>query len=274
MQKLFNKILVPVDFTNHSKVTLERAGDIAKQYNCSLYLLYVSRVSLSSVSGNSSDIPATVFEQMEELRLLVREYTANTITIDYSILPGSWDEIIIDMVTTKGIDLVLTGQEKGKKYKPHLNAINPDKIAAKTNVPVLTIPAGQQLLDSYSIAIPVTNFLPVRKLMYGVYMASHYHTRIKLLGIITSETKDKVQYYMEKAYLLLRENCDVEIELKTIASQDVSTAVNEYTAHQSADLIIINPGNQDKQQGFFAKLFEDMMHRTLKPVVLTVAPFQ
>lgn len=42
MQKLFNKILVPVDFSSSkSKSALEKAIGIAVQYNCSINLLHV-----------------------------------------------------------------------------------------------------------------------------------------------------------------------------------------------------------------------------------------
>ena len=45
MQKLFNKILVPVDFTERSEKAVEKAGEIAAQFNCSVYLLHVRYLS-------------------------------------------------------------------------------------------------------------------------------------------------------------------------------------------------------------------------------------
>jgi len=36
MQKLFNKVLLPVEFSAPSNISIDWAIDIAKQYNCSV----------------------------------------------------------------------------------------------------------------------------------------------------------------------------------------------------------------------------------------------
>ena len=50
----------------------------------------------------------------------------------------------------------------------------------------------------YSILIPVTDFLPIKELAYGVYVASGNNTTIKLLGIESNETKEMLHKPLKK----------------------------------------------------------------------------
>ncbi|MEP7111137.1 MAG: hypothetical protein ABI760_24285 [Ferruginibacter sp.] len=110
------------------------------------------------------------------------------IKVEYNIYKRTWDETIIDLVNQHGFDLVLNGQKRRVTGKSNM-LINPDKIAGKINIPVITAPIKRRLTRLYSIKIPITDFLPVRKLMYGVYIASVYETSIKLLAIENKKTK-------------------------------------------------------------------------------------
>lgn len=281
MQKLFNKILVPVDFTSQSKKAVERAVDIAKLYNCSIHLLHVVTISpfasvelakgnmaLSNYHINNKEVLEKSLKQMcEQIHL----NSNNKLKVDYSLLKGSWDEVIIGLVNENKFDLVIIGQKVKILGKRNM-VIGPDNIAARTNVPVITVPSNRRLTELFSIVIPITDFLPVKKLMYGVYMASTYSTTVKLLGIGNEQTKDKVQYYLKKSYQLIHDNCNVKVELETIVSENVADAVNQFASKHSADLLIVNPGTQTKMPGFFSALLGNVIQKYSTPPVLTVNP--
>jgi hypothetical protein len=195
----------------------------------------------------------------------------NSIKIEYSTLQGTWDEAIIDLVNNNDLDLVLIGQNETVLLKRKM-AINPDKIAAKANVPVITVPANKRLIKLYSIVIPITDFLPVRKLMYGVYIASSYDTTVKLLGIETDNTSEKVQHYLQKALQLIKDNSKIKVEIETIKNHNVADAVNQFTRKKSTDLLILNPKTQTKMPGFFSRLFGNIIQKYSTPPILTVNP--
>lgn len=280
MQKLFNKILVPVDFSAKSKKAVEKACDIAKQYECSIHLLHVVPVSpfaAMALTEGPMAIPYSFIENKKEietaLKKMIRQVkllTNNTVQTDHSILQGTWDEAIIDFATQYNFDLVLIGQKDGMIKRKM--AINPDKIAARADIPVITVPSNRRLTRLYSILIPITDFLPVRKLMYGVYIASNYDTTVKLLGVINEKTKEKVEYYLNKAQQLIKENSPIKVELETIYSQNVAEAVNQFAKIKSADLVIVNPQTQTKMPGFFSSFFGNILQKYSAPPILTVNP--
>lgn len=280
MQKLFNKILVPVDFSSKSKLILEKGIEIAIQYKCSIHLLHVVTISpfeaVAMAEGHMS-VPYGVMDNQEELsyqldKMIEFIYVLGgaSIKVEKSILRGTWDEVIIDMVNENQFDLVLIGQKRRISGKRKM-ILKPDKIAAEAKVPVISVPSHRRLTKLYTIVIPITDFLPVRKLMYGIYIASHHDTTIKLLGVENKKTKDKVQYYLNKAYLLIKDHSTVKVVQETVASLNVAGAVNQFALMQSADLIILNPGVQSKMPGLFSFMLGNIIQKYSSPPVLTIS---
>src|SRR6188474_2417445 len=121
MQKLFNKIMVPIDFSSKSKSTVEKAVQIAKLYNCSIYLLHVLTASpfasIAVAEGhmaipfNSIDNKSELEFQLEKLKNYIRLLSDGPIKVEYKILIGTWDDMIIDLVNQYKFDLLLIGQK-------------------------------------------------------------------------------------------------------------------------------------------------------------------
>lgn len=281
MQKLFNKILVPVDFSARSRQAIEKACDIAKQYQCSIHVLHVVPISpfaAIAMTEGPMAIPYSFIENKKgieaELKKLVSKITMltdNSVKADYHILQGTWDEAIIDYATSYNFDLVLVGQKENLLNKRKM-FINPDKIAAKADIPVITVPSNRRLTRLFTILIPITEFLPVRKLMYGIYIASGYNTTLKLLGVENEKTREKVRYYLNKAYQLIKDNSGIRVELETVQSNNVAEAVNQFAKLKSADLVIVNPQTQTKMPGFFSSFFGNILQKYSSPPILTINP--
>lgn len=281
MQKLFNKILVPVNFSPGSNLAVEKAIDIAEEHRCSIHLLHTVTIepfAAVALANGHFAVPADLVDNRSELEFRLERICAHIDTVthhsvmaDYSIAQGSWTETIIEMIHGSGIDLVLCGRKENLFSKRKM-MLNPDLIAERTKVPVVTIPSGKSLTKLLSILIPVTDFLPVRKIMYGIYLATYYKASIRLLAVGTDKTKDTVSYYLARAYQLIHEHCNIETDMEMVVCNNTAVAVNEYAKLKSADLIIVNPRTQTKMPGFFSSLFGNILQKQAVPPVLTVAP--
>jgi nucleotide-binding universal stress UspA family protein len=282
MQKLFNKILIPVDFSSKSKSVITKAVNLAKQYDCEIYLLHVITTSpfaaIASADGHMC-IPYFAMSNREELESQlqklcdqVRLISDHTLKIKYSLLKGIWESSLIEEVKRKKIDLVLIGQTERLNFKRKM-LLNPDKIAEETRVPVITVPANHRMTKLYSILIPVTDFLPLRKLVYGIYIASVYNTTIKLLGIESYDTKEMVAQYLEKAVRFVKDHYHIMVEKETLCSDNIANTVNEVARREAADLVIVNPDSQTKMPGFLSSLFGNIMQKYSAPPVMTVTRF-
>ncbi len=281
MRKLFNKILVPVDFSKVSEELVNKAIEIAHEYHCSIYLLHVisevpfafigmiqANMAVSySVTDNRTEVEYKMKKLVDQMHLSAGE----SISIQYGIMKGDWLSVIDELVAQHHFDLIIIGQKRKCSQKRTL-LVNPDKLAEITNIPVITIPVNRRLTKLFAIVIPITDFLPVNKLMYGIYMASIYNTTIKLLGVANEKTKDKVHYYVQKAFNLLYENTQVKVQTEIMLSQNVAEAVYEFAMLESADLVILNPGTETSMPGFFSAIFRNIIQRYTAPPVLTIAP--
>lgn len=281
MKKLFNKLLVPIDFSSRSLKAVEKAAEIAAEYDCSITLIHVVRVhpfsSIEAVDGQQA-VPFHMIENRNEIEFKLMKYEDHIqskqekkIETTLVILKGSWDEAIIDYVNNTGIDLIVIGQ-KGISWRKRNMLLNPDKIASHTNVPVITMPVNKRIRKLSSIVIPVTDFLPIRKIMYGIYIASKSNASLKLLLIEDAANRDKYHHYLNKAYELIQSNCTIKTEIETIACKNAAEAVSQYAMLKSPDLVIVNPGTQTRLPGLFSSLMGNIIQKYAAPPVLTVTP--
>lgn len=281
MQKLFTRLLVPVDFSTKSKKAIENAAVIAMQYECELHLLhaipftpYVSMVPGGGQIVAAADLLAhsrTAERQLMDFSADIKAAANNKLITRYAVSFGGWNQAVIDYSSENQIDLVVIGQKSSLLGKRRM-ILNPDFIAEKAAVPVITIPANKQLARIYSIVIPITEFLPVKKLMYGIYMGSHFPTTIKLLAVENDKSQESVQYYLKKSYQLIRDNCAVNVEMERVHSNNVASAVHDFTKDHPVDLVILNPGTQTRMPGWWPSLFGRFIQKYSSPPVLTVTP--
>lgn len=281
MQKLFNKIVVPVDFSAGSEAAVAKSVDIAGQYGCSVHLLHcvpVSQLAASGMPGALAVASLTLASYNKELEYrlkkmegFARGLSSDDIKVTSSFAFGSWEHAMVDLIENEHFDLVVIPQ-RGKFSGKKKMIADPDHIASRTNVAVITVPANRRLTRLYSIVIPITDFLPVRKLMYGIYIASEYNTTVKLIGIGNDGTKNKVNHYLQMASRLIREHSDVNVVSDLIQAENVAEAVNHFAMSSSADLVIVNPVTQTKMPGLLSSIMGNTLQKNCAPPVLTVSP--
>lgn len=281
MQKLFTQILVPVDFSPKSRMAVEEAAALAYLYECDLHLLHVipltTFTSLAAGEGPVTsafdvvDNSGEAERKLLELSAFAKSKSGNLLSVHHACVPGTWNRSVIDYMTEQHIDLLVTGQKSTLPGKRKIS-LNPDIIAERTSVPVITIPSNKQLTRLFSIVIPVTEFLPVKKLMYGIYMGSRQATTIKLLAVENEKSQASVQHYLKKSYQLIRDNCTVKVELETVRNNNVAAAVHDFAKAHAVDLIILNPGTQTRMPGFLSSLLGRFIQKYAAPPVMTVAP--
>lgn len=280
MQKLFNKILIPIDFNSQSKILLEKAVEMALQYNCIIHLLHAipsyNVAYCSLVSGgmmlplNPLDEKVALEIKMNKLCNIIPQELKDTRGACYTISTGNWDEAIINLVQENHFDLIFIDRTSLFLFSKKI-VLNPDKISQVTGMPVISIPLEKRPTKLGAIVIPVTNFLPLRKLMYGIYLAEASNTILKLVAI-ENKTNYKVRYYLTKCFSLVRDNCRIPIELETVTCNNVAEAVNIFAGSHATDLIIVNPGTQTKMPGFFARLTGGCLQKYSASTILTVCP--
>lgn len=278
MQKLFNRILVPFDYSGRSLELTEKALALAIRFQCDLHLLHSAgrapELADQSMEWNrplpysSPAQPADQNTPLEQLLTSLQERLGKKSRLNCSAAQGKLEHALATFAGNQGIDLILIFGGDKKKMDETAGSI-----VARHHIPVLMLPPNQDLRPLQLIVIPVTDFLPVRKLVYGIYMASAYPgCRIKLVGIEQRDNHDKVQHYLEKAYRLIRENCELKTELETMRGKRTPALIWEYAQAQAADLVILHPSFEQRSGNFLPHLLETFVAKEPEPAVLMINP--
>ncbi len=279
MQKLFNKILVPVDFSARSKRAVEKAVLLAAEYRCSITLLHVVSIhkwhKRLENSGRAKIFIDSWKETAYRLRNIATAACSNAglplVDINTVVLKGNWHDNIVWYINSHQMDLVLVAQHNLLSALRGTN-LNTDAIASVTNVPVITIPPEKKITRLKTIVIPVTDFLPVRKIMYGIYMAAASDATLQLLQVKNDTADDKSEHYLYKAYRLIQDNCAVHADIQAASGHNAAAAIQSYMQQQAADLVIVNPGVQTKMPGLFSRLLGKLMQQQAVSPVMTLSP--
>jgi len=145
MKHKVDKILMPTDFSEHSKVAVPWAVDMAKKYNAELHIIHVfDEAALDAYFFNYSTTPGEYFEKIRNgFNGEVDAYFKGAETGDIMIVPvlanGNPFVEIVKYAKENGVDIIVMGTH-GKTGMAHmlLGSIT-EKVIHKAHCPVLTV---------------------------------------------------------------------------------------------------------------------------------------
>jgi nucleotide-binding universal stress UspA family protein len=270
----FDKILIPVDFSLNTEIAVKKAAALVGSGEAVLHLLHVVRPGKQAVHQFKVWAVEKELERWkDDIR---RNYPA--LRVKTYVLKGtSTPRMIVECAGMLKPDLIIIAkQNKGRRWTV-VKGISPDHIARKSNCPVLTVKPGS--LDSRTkiIVIPIRDFLPERKLEWGVLLARKYKAQVHLLAIRDNPEPGQriLPPVFLKAYHHLRENLHHPIEYSTAGQHSPARAALRYAEMIMADMILVNPRTESGIPGFaFSRHISDLLARDSKIQVLDVEPYR
>jgi nucleotide-binding universal stress UspA family protein len=270
----FNKILIPVDFSINTEIAVKKAAGLVGANEAVLHLLHVLK------PGKHARHQFKLWAAEKEL-----EQLKDTIRIDHPaikvkthVLRGhSVQRLILDCAEMLKPDLIIIGKQNNRRRWSIFPRISPDSIAKKSNCPVLTIKPGSAESRTRVIVIPIRDFLPERKLEWGVMLARRYKAQIHLLAIQDHPEPRELalpQVFL-KAYHHLREHLHHPIEYSSSGRHSPARAALNYAERIMADMILVNPETESGVAGFTGwRHISDLVGKDSKIQVLDVEPYK
>lgn len=278
MKKLFNNILVPVEFNRHSELALQKALSIANQFDCHLHVLHIES---QVIPGEKTLLPPLVEEDelsaMDKLQQWKEKYSTQLLPgLQFFIIEkkGKKEQMIVEYVKLHQIDLIVIGKPYQLFPGNVFASVNINRLSRKTECPVLTVKAKSALEKVRIIVLPVDAHLPIRKIMFASYLARKFNARIHLIAVTASYPKQTIQEmaYLYKTYQLLKENTNLTIECHAVPGANIAETTLEYARQVNADLIVVNPGKELLLSGFMNRLFARFLFNESRIPVMTIAP--
>ncbi|MGN6417530.1 MAG: universal stress protein [Pseudobacter sp.] len=279
MNKLFNKILVPVEFSKQTSQVVSKAVMIANQFKCDLHLVFVENGGMADADKHLVEVltegELTDYEvKLQELKAAFIPQLEEGLQLVTVMHKGSREQYIISYALQHAIDLIMVEKPRSVLPMRFSRSFNINRISKKTGCPVLTVKGTAELEAIRNIVLPVDAHLPLRKVMFASYLAKHFNARIHLIAL--SEPGEEVDVekkaYLYKTFQLLRENTNLNIECHTVHGGNIADTTLQYATDINADLIVVNPGKEMLLSGFVNRLFARLLFNESRIPVMTVAP--
>ena len=279
MEKLLKQILVVVDFSEKSRQVLDSILPMANELKCDIHLLYIVQPSVLPFTINASQIIAVKADQTalatSRMMAMQGEYIPQMEKgrfIYSHVMEGSIERSIRNFTMRHEIDLVIITHRRRFAWSKYLCRININRLARKTQCPVLNIPESAHIHQIRNIVLPVTNVLPLRKIMFASYLAQYHDARIHLVALkedAEGET-EKDNSYLYKSYQLLRDNTDLAIECHPVMGENIADTTLQYAEKVNADLIVVQPGKEAELPGFLNNIFSRFLFSASRIPVMAV----
>ncbi|OSZ73577.1 hypothetical protein CAP36_16290 [Chitinophagaceae bacterium IBVUCB2] len=284
MTKIFNRILVPVNFNRNTELLMKKAVQVANEFNCDLHLLYVQTpISVipflydGSVSGSLFNFSMEDSQiKMQRLQDEYKSHLSNGLLMTTEILHGSWQTIMKEVIISKHIDLVLIPKYHRKFTGALVQQININKLSQQTQCPVLTVTRRFDVTQLHNIVVPVNNFIPIKKLTMATFLARKFNGIVHLMGQkANSKAEEKLNTRcVTKSYQLLRDYTNVRVHCSAEIYSNGHADTLAYAKDVAADLIVVNPGKESMRKGWWGNWFGKYLFRESNIPVLTIAPQQ
>lgn len=269
----FDKILIPVDFSLNTEIAVKRAAGLVGSGEAVLHLLHVMPPGKHAV--HQFKVWA-VEKELEQWKDYIRIHYPSLRVKTLILKGGSAQRMIIEAAEMLKPDLIVIGRQNKRRRWAFPGGISPDSIAKKSNCPVLTVKPGSLNTRTKVIVIPIRDFLPERKLEWGVMLARRFKAQVHLLAIRDSPEPRQwaLPQVFLKAYHHLRENLHHPIEYSSTGRHNPARAALLYAEMIMADMILVNPQTESGISGFTrSRHISDLLARDSKIQVLDVEPY-
>lgn len=146
---MFTHILCPSDLKPRTLIALEKAVQIAHQFNSKVTLLNVHdefmnekeremlRVSFESLKEKYAE---AAVESREQMRSAIRQLHAEDIRVDYILREGKPEKKIVEVAQKRGVDLIVMVTDGRDSIKDFVTGTITEHVINSAPCPVLVIP--------------------------------------------------------------------------------------------------------------------------------------
>lgn len=268
------KILVPTDFSAQAENALKVAAQLAKKYNCELYLLHILELPMRTVDALNtySELPEAMFfmklakKQFKELRK--KDYLKDLVVHEQvefqEIFKG-----VFHVCKNNRIDLIVMGSNGSDSLKEMIVGSNTEKVVRTSETPVLVIKNEHHKFDTKEFVF-ASNFNQECKQSFdkAIAFATILNSKMHLLMVNTPnhfttshDALNRIQHFIK----------DINMPEHTINIYNdvtIETGILNFSQFIKADIIGMSThGRQGISHFFNGSISEDLVNSAKRPVM-------
>ena len=275
-----NKILIPIDFSETSKMALEHAVNLCGKFQAELYLLHVFTPLSADVfpmmdaAAQYSEVKEAAKEQLDKIASDFNEKMGVTVNIE--IRDGSPSKEIVTAAKELDVDMIVMGTHGVSGLEEFFLGSNAYRVVTSSSVPVFTIQKHADKFGYQNIALPLDSTSHTRdKVSEAAYFAKHYGATIHIAALITEEhEEEKARFNLKvkqvEEYL---ENEGISYLTSTKHGDNIAKMTMEHAKENDADLIFIMT-EQEASTGLFVGPYAQQVVNHSQIPVVSVTPLE
>jgi nucleotide-binding universal stress UspA family protein len=264
----FKKILIPVDFTLNTDVAINKALELIDEDSI-VHLLHVK----TSVHLLKKQQHPDYERKLKQWKDAIEENHSSVI-VQLSVKKStSVQNAIKEKAEAMNADLIVIGQTAVHSWLPVLKTVLPMRLAASTNIPVLTVKPGALHNKIKTVIVPVTGEIPEIKIYALEQLCKKTILNIHLVTFADAKNllPEISASALLKLYQLLKAKLHCPVEYAVTNGRNKAKAILQYAKKNNADILLVYP-KKETQLSWWNQHIPDVLPADSKVQVLAVQP--
>lgn len=271
------KIIVPIDFSEHSEFALEATAMLAKKFDAeilALHMLEISEAVLTSASYEQQTKSIFLLELAKKRfnKFLNKDYLKGikitTIVKHFKVFSE-----ISEVAKKQNVDLIVMGSHGTSGLKEVFIGSNTEKVVRYSDIPVLIIKHHPILLDFENVVFACDFSEEAVKPYANAYnLFSKLGSKLHLVYVNLPDARFRSSSEMEKRVSdflkIIDGNLDKMDEVKYVNDYSIEKGILNYANVVGADLIAVaTHGRKGLSHFFEGSISEDIANHSTLPVM-------
>lgn len=270
------KIIVPVDFSQHSEYALKTAAKLARKNGGEILVLHMLEMSetILTASGGEQNNKALFFMKLIEEKLakfIAKDYLKG-IKVSGVIKHFKVFSEVNDIATKHNADIIIMGSHGSNGFKEYLVGSNTERVVRSANIPVLVVKNEVSNVDFDVVVFAcdfseeaITPYLNAMKAFGKIANLHIVHVNLPNDRFLsTIEIEKKVVNFFTKADGNINKMKDVHYVCDYTIEDGVLNCANKI----GADLIVVpTHGRKGLAHFFKGSISEDVANHSTLPVM-------
>jgi nucleotide-binding universal stress UspA family protein len=255
MANLKNHILVPIDFSEQSKIALGQSYNLARLTRANITLIYVIEEHFHLPFMAKKESKGLEKNIQKELKRLADEtYAKSGVKTDFVVAHGKVYEEVQNAAKRMKSSMIIMGTNGSGKGLKRFIGSNALRVIRESPCPVITIKGKKHRTGCKQILLPLDLTRETKeKVMKAIDMANLFGSHINLLSVLTTDDEfivNKLKRQMQSVEDFIK-NEDVSCSHEFVQGDDVEDEVLKYAKKINADLIMIVTQQDSKMIDMF-----------------------
>jgi nucleotide-binding universal stress UspA family protein len=269
--KLCN-ILVPVDFTSKNKWAIAKAIEMANQMDCNIHLVNSVQPNLfSSFTPYESRIDRlNSYDRLKNLAVSYSDQLCGNGKIEISLLEGRSINKMAEYIKDFEMDMVVMGLSGNNLFERMISSSSVNKLAKKTNVPVLAVGSKGLVHHFKKIILPLYDELSLRRIRMAATLASSFKSTIYMITLRQGDhTPEKI---LNEGLNIVQSICKTPVHGVILEGDNLAKTTLDFAKRINGDLIMINkPVEEFEIPGWWKKLYNKILSYGSEIPVMTMS---